>query len=165
MKNVAIPLFRDVRYSGRVISCDFNGFLFEYEDSVYSMKLFNIMLNDAGKREVCSFLSGEVDVEIDASASFTGRTEVYVFIEDELLQKQLIEENLARIHLRNPEFKYYNEMMFSSVQEVNVSGEIGESGREFDRTRANYFWFINFILIMLVMIGFGVRKKVKKSIK
>ena len=165
MKNMAIPLFRNVRYSGKVVSCDSNGFLFEYKNSVYSMKLFNIMLNETGKSEVCSFLDGEVDVEIDESASFTGRMEVYAFVEDELVQKQLIEANFARIHLRNPEFTYYDEMVVTSVQEVNVSGDFKESGREFDRGRANGFMFNNLVLILLVMVGFGVRKKVKNSIK
>lgn len=166
MESMAIPLFRDTRYRGRVLVCNYNSFLFEYENNQYEMKLFNVMLNDVGNKSICAILTDNfIEIEIDKLASTSEVIEVYAFVNDELLQVRLIEENMARLTLRNPEFKYYSEMMNSKSVEVNSETVIDGAMRDFDRMRANNFLFVNFWLIAMTLLFLGVRKKVKKSIK
>lgn len=166
MENMAIPLFRNTMYRGNVLLCDYNGFLFDYQNNQYEMKLFNVMLNKEDINSICSILSANsVEIEIDLLAATSGIVEVYVFIDDELLQTRLIRDNMARITLRNPEFKYYSEMVNYSETEVNAVEVLTASSRDFDRERANNFLFVNFWIIFLIMLFFEVRKKVKKSIK
>lgn len=166
MNEIATPLFKEIKYSGKVSNCDKNGFIFQQEVSSYSMKLFNIMMSEKGKKKACELLEQAkfVEIEIDRNAPSIYVTEVYAFVEGKLVQEYLIENDFARIKLRNPEYKYFQDMIEAGIDEVSGDITLTEPARTFDRTRANQFFFVQFFVIFLVALFMILRKIIKKMI-
>lgn len=164
MNEMTIPLFRDVRYLGKVNVCTKNGFIFSYENATYSMHLFNVMIGEEGNAKACELLlnAPHVEIEIDQYASTRQGVEAYAFVDDILLQQFLIENQMARIKLRNPEYKYYQQMVEMESKQVSFESEILNKNREYNREKANKFIQIQLILILVVILMLFLRIFIKK---
>ncbi|MBQ9987343.1 MAG: hypothetical protein IJP28_03085, partial [Erysipelotrichales bacterium] len=75
-----------------------------------------------------------------------------------------IKEKYARIKIANPEYTYYTQLQEAQVRDVSGELELIDQGREFDRTRAQQFFGIQFLGLFLVLVFFIVRKIIKKVI-
>ncbi|MBE6114543.1 MAG: hypothetical protein E7191_05635 [Erysipelotrichaceae bacterium] len=158
-----VPLLKNTKYTGIVTHCSEGSFVFQYNNETYPFTLFNILYTQEGATEACSRLMGTstIEIEIDLLAP---SNEAYVFIRDELLQQTLIQEKHARIKIANPEYTYYTQLQEAQVRDVSGELELIDQGREFDRTRAQQFFGIQFLGLFLALVFFIVRKIIKKVI-
>lgn len=145
------PFLHETRYEVQLHSCDQNQIMVEYEDSVISVSLFNIMLSEEGQKQVCPILEKAkiIEMEIDQSSSIEENMEVYLFTDGKLIQKTLLESGAATIAIKNPEYHYAKEM-----QEASFSKETSASVKK-RQDRPNHTRG-NFILIMTSGVWFSI---------
>ena len=88
----------------------------EYWESNYSMveeqilpvQLFNVTLSEEGQQRACAMVNQaeQVSFEIDDHVEQLYPLPVWLFCDGQLLQRVLVEEGVAQVNIRNPEYAY-----------------------------------------------------------
>lgn len=82
-----------------------------YEGNSYPVELFNVDLSAEGYLEACSLIedASVITFEFDESVNRDTPFSVWVFLDGVLLQKQLIQKELATVRIANPTYKYMDQ--------------------------------------------------------
>ncbi|MBR3840750.1 MAG: hypothetical protein IKM20_06410 [Erysipelotrichales bacterium] len=152
---------KQVKYSGDVISCNGDEIKLVVDSNIVKVKLFNVLLNE----DVCPLVynAHEVMFEVGEYGTVVNEVSAYVFLDDVLLQKTIVEEELGIIKIDNPMYEYYS-VIHEEQLEVSSSVEIIESSNHYQRDRANkMIGIMTIIYVILLIIIF--RRKVLNFIK
>ena len=107
------PYLHQQRYEIKLKSCEKEHIVVQEKDEPFEITLFNLKTDDAGWTKACSLLADaeKIEMEIDPSTQVSEPLAVYIFVDDELLQKRLIQENNAYTLIHNPEYLYEKELL------------------------------------------------------
>ena len=105
-----------------VYSCENNTLRIKQDANWFNVKLFNVNLDE--NTNICTYINGEVSVEFEEAIQFKEPYEVYVFVNDTLLQEKLIDEEKATIKINSPAYKYdlnkQKEMVMAEIKEEDI---------------------------------------------
>lgn len=158
------PFLHDQTYEVQITSCEQNSIVASYEGVPFTLSLFNIGIKDEkGWQKTCELLTNaeRVEIELDTSVSISEPVNAYIFIDDTLLQEQLIKEEIAYTLIHNPEYTYQNKLsQIENSQHVLATSPIKKNSDAYGSTSI-WFLFMLFMswLCMLVYLFIGVRKK------
>lgn len=139
---ISAPLLKEQTYAVRVTSCSGDILHVETQNSAYTISLFNVDIKtEEGKEYSCKRIAEakKIEIMIDRYANSVDRISAWVYVDDNILQKELVERSYAQIRIKNPEYHHYEQMMDASIVANASAEEQVLSKRSFDRTRANRF--------------------------
>ncbi len=137
------------KYVASEMRCGNNEVEIMYENNWYSIELFNVFVEDGVN--VCEYVGGEnYSVEFEPLVALTQPYQAYVFIDDELLQQKLIEEEKATIKINNPNYAY---VLTEKDLAVEVIAEAEEEKEYSSRNTAIYI-IIGWIVILVIYFLF-----------
>ena len=152
---------KQIKYSGDVLSCNGDEIKLIVDSNLVSVKMFNVLLYE----DVCQLVydAHKVEFEVGVYGTTVNEVSAYIFLDDVLLQKTIVDEKMGIIKVDNPIYEYYD--VIHELQ-LEVSAEIGmvEYTNDYQRDRANkIIGIMTIIYVILVIIVF--RKKVLNFIK
>ncbi len=111
----------NVRYTAQELSCVEGGMQLKYEGNHYPVELFNVDLSGEGYLYACSLIedASVVTFEFDESVNQNTPLSLWIFLDGELLQKQLIQSEMAEVRIANPTYKYMDQCQ-SAEQSTQV---------------------------------------------
>lgn len=143
------------RYEANNYKCENNEIKVEYEDTWYDISLFNVFIKE--EANVCSYLKGDVTFEFDSYVKIENPLNVYLFVDDEMLQQTLIDNNEASIKIENPKYKYKLKekevKVISEVNEVDTHEEVFTTSK-----KIAIAIIIIWVLLGIVILCFKIRK-------
>ncbi len=95
----------NTRYPIEEYQCEKNAIKVKYEDHWYALTLFNVVIQE--KSDVCSYLEGEVSIEMDPYVKIENPLNAYVYVNDVLLQQILIDDGVAQIKIDHPKYQHH----------------------------------------------------------
>lgn len=113
MLTALLPFFHYQKYPVNLKSCNNDQILIEYNQEQYSLELFNLVeTNEQSRAQVCRLLNeaSEIQIEIDPLIQISEPIKAYVFVDGTLLQKQMIQMELALPKINHPHYKYHSQM-------------------------------------------------------
>lgn len=144
------------RYVANDYQCENNEIKVEYEDTWYDISLFNVFIKEDAN--VCSYLKGDVTFEFDSYVKIENPLNVYLFVDDEMLQQTLIDNNEANIKIENPKYKYKLQ-----EKEVKVISEVNEDEAHEEVFTTSKKIAIAMIMIWLLLVILIMCLKVRKN--
>lgn len=101
----------NVRYTAQELNCVEGQMVLRYEGNNYPIELFNVDLNAEGYLAACSLIedASVITFEFDESVNRDTPFSLWVFLDGELLQKQLIQSEMASVRVANPTYKYMDQ--------------------------------------------------------
>ena len=99
------PYLHHQRYPITLENCETEHIVVKDKGDPFEITLFNLKTDEAGWKKTCSLLkdAAQIEMEIDPSTQISEPLPAYLFIDGELLQKRLIQENHAYTLIHNPE--------------------------------------------------------------
>lgn len=146
------------RYEVSDYTCKNNVIKVEYEDMWYDVSLFNVFIEE--ESDVCSYLHDEVSFEFDSYVKIENPLNVYLFVNDELLQQTLIDNKEASIKIANPKYKYQ-----LTKKDTKVMKEVAEGQEQDNVFSTSKKIAIAFIVIYLLLCVLLLCLKVKRNTK
>ena len=152
---------KQVKYNGDVLSCSGDEIRLVVDNNLVTVKVFNVLLYE----DVCPLVynAHQVEFEVGTYGTTVNEVSAYIFLDDVLLQKIIIEESLGVLKIDNPTYKYYD-LIHEEQLAVSSIVEVVEYGNHYQRERANKMMGVmTIIYVILVIIVF--RRKVLNFIK
>lgn len=128
--------------------CNENELYIRENDALYAADFFNVTFFDQDSRlKACDILleAEHVQMEIDPLIHQGEPLMIYLFVDSRLFQKTLIEENLAKIAIEFPGYRYTKTLQEALVSEVMA--EVKPT-----KTHAKQFDFGYLIIIGLFIV-------------
>lgn len=152
---------KNVMYHGNVISCNGDVLQINVNSNIINVHIFNVLLEE----DVCPLVYNAQEVRFEVGEYGTVEKEVsaYIFLDDELLQKTIINSGMGKIKIDNPLYEYYDEL-HEEIIEVSSNELEASTERQYERGRANTIICIMTIVYVIFLIII-FRKKVQKFIK
>lgn len=158
-------LVPSVSYPAHVVKCANDNIEIKWKENMIQVEFFNITIPDENWDKVCeSIIEKEISFEIDPSTALEEPLDIYMFVENELYQSKLVENKLADVDIRNPEFTYYELFFEADIQKPVIGKYIV---REVEKKKSQGYVVIVLLFIMwlfmIVYMGTVVRKRKKRS--
>lgn len=152
------------RYEANDYKCENNEIKIEYEDTWYDINLFNLFIKEDAN--VCAYLEGDVTFEFDSYVKIENPLNVYLFVDGELLQQTLIDNNDASIKIENPKYKY--KLQEKDVKVMNEVNEDDENKETFTMSKKIAIAIIVvWVLLVVILLCLRVKRnglcKVKRN--
>lgn len=132
--------------------CENNEIRIYYQENWYDITLFNVFI----KKDICPYVKGNMKIEIDSYVD-NKSLDVYVFLNDALLQTKLIEEGIADIKIENPRYKYN---MKKNTKEVMAKVKNKE---DIKRGSDSIKWAYLFISVWVLYLVWIIIKRNRKQ--
>ncbi len=159
------PYLHAQRYEVTLYSCEKEHIVVTENGNPFEITLFNLRMDDSAWAKTCSLLqtANQLEMEIDPSTQVSEPLAVYLFVDDELLQKRLIRENNAYTLIHNPEYLYEKELL--QLQESDAVMAVGEQEQESTNMRfQGRLFFIFIVLSWCLMSGLALYRLHQKDI-
>lgn len=158
------PFLHATSYQVQLVSCAKEEIVVQYEDSNMNVTLFNLKItNEKGWQQVSQLLTNakKIRIEIDPTSKIADPLPVYLFVDDKLVQEEIIKNGYGYPMIRNREYTYEKrlEEAFDTTQtvaKVNVSNK--QQGKPFV---APLYW-TSFMVLWLGLLLIILRTKKKK---
>lgn len=156
---IVLALFsflHEERYEINEYTCEKNNIKVAYDNVWYDVTLFNVFIEEDS--DVCSYLDGELSIEFDSYVKIENPLNVYLFVDDELLQQLLIDHQEASVKIANPKYKYPLEKKDTKVMnEIEENHQVKE---KFSNSKKIAFAFIGiWVLVCLLLLCFRLKRK------
>lgn len=141
------PYLHHQRYPITLENCETEHIVVKDKGDPFEITLFNLKTDEAGWKKTCSLLkdAARIEMEIDPSTQISEPLPAYLFIDGELLQKRLIQENHAYTLIHNPEYLYEKELLDIEESESVMAITENEPYTQDMRTQGRLFFL--FILL------------------
>lgn len=138
--------------------CESNQIQIEYEGTQYSLQLFNIILEEDAN--VCEYMKGEMTFVFDPYVKIEAPFNVYVFMDQQLLQQTLVDRKEAKVKIHNPSYLYQiREQSEPIMKEIDII-EQGVS----DSRKIAYALLVLWLFSVLLLICLRLKnKKIKRN--
>lgn len=104
------PFLHNTTYKATFVSCQPNEIIIQSEQEKIQVSLFNIHMKqeEEGWIQACSLLekAEKITFEIDPSSRVEEPIPVWLFVDDILIQEELVKQGQAFPMIRNPEYTY-----------------------------------------------------------
>lgn len=155
---IVLALFSFLHEERYVVSdyqCDNNQIKVKYEDNWYDVQLFNVFIKE--DTEICGYLKDDIAIEFDSYVKVENPLNVYLFVNDTLLQQTLIDEGKAVTKIDNPKYKYrlkkHTEAVMKEVKNPNTM----DTGMTNSKKIA-----LVFILLWIILMGILIMLRIRK---
>lgn len=159
------PYLHNQRYAITLESCEKEHIVVKEKGEPFEITLFNLKTDDAGWNKTCSLLTDadKIEMEIDPSTQISEPLAAYIFVDDELLQKRLIQENNAYTLIHNPEYLYEKELLAIEDSESVMAITDSEDLSKDIRTQGRLF-FLFIVLSWTAMTAYIVYQIYHKNL-
>lgn len=161
---ISLALFSFVHNDTYVVenySCENNQIRIQYDENWYDFSLFNVLIKE--ESDICAYVEGEVKVEFEPMVKIEEPLSGYLFVNGELLQKTLVEDEIADIKIKNPNYKYDLEVKKEQV----LSDSVDNKKKTYSMQSRNIalIMIAVWIFILIYLIVRKSRRKVQKDTK
>ena len=141
------PLFPDE------IHCDDSRITVVLQDQIIPVVLFDVQVSEQGQYRVCQILNESEEIRIELQPGFTESIPlpVWLFADDQLVQKILLDHREAEILIANPTYLYMDQLL--EVQDSVMHKSDYESDYVYTRERGQLcLLFLSAILIVMIVV-------------
>lgn len=159
------PYLHHQRYEITLEDCEQEHIVVREKKEPFEITLFNLKTDEAGWEKTCSLLqdADKIEMEIDPSTQISEPLAAYIFIDGELLQKRLIQENNAYTLIHNPEYLYESELLAIEESETVMAINDNEAASKDMQTQGRLF-FLFIVLSWGMMCAYIVYRIYKKNL-
>lgn len=145
MLYLSLLLLVSVEYS----QCDENHLVFTSPQNTYEIDFFNVLFYDEHSRlEACNLIQKASTIELERE--LLAKDAYYIYIDDRLLQKVVIDQELARVNINYPEYLH----QFEKDEVITVA--------QYEQMNTNNSSIIVLsTLILLLGISIGITLSIK----
>lgn len=157
------PFLHDQKYVVTLNSCEQEAIVFEKDGTPFQVDLFNIkIINEDGWNKVCTTLKNaqEISIELDSSTAIQEPLSAYVFVDNALLQEDLIREDYAYSLIHNPEYTYEKKLIEIANDKRMMAQESVEE-EAYPYPASGWKFLLCVILIWIIVIIYGLYKRGK----
>ena len=132
------------------IHCDEDQITVVLQDQIIPVVLFDVQVNEQGQERACHILNEaeEIRIELQPGHTHSLPLPVWLFADDQLVQKTLLEHREAEILIANPTYLYMDQLL--EVQD-SVSG-MRETEADYTYARDRGQICILVLLTLLIMM-------------
>ena len=135
------------------IHCDGHQIIIILQDQSIPVVLFDVRVSGQGQHRACQMINEAEEIRIELQPGFTHNTPlpVWLFADDQLIQKTLLEHREAQILIANPTYLYMRQLL--EVQDSVM--EQGDPGSDYTYTtdRGQFcLLFLSAILIVMIVV-------------
>jgi hypothetical protein len=148
-----LPFIQSKRTPCTLHQCDVNHISLNIEDKIETIELFNIEVDDY--HHVCQVLGRAKTIEVEHEEQAL-QHQVYLVVDDSLLQKDLLAQGYAHLKIANPTYTYGQEMIEASRHIRQTNGESKQLFQQEHATVAIIYWLI--VMVMWVICIVSLKK-------
>ena len=150
-----LPFLQSKRIPCTLHQCDVDVIQLNIDDKIETIDLFNIEVDDY--HHVCQVLSRAKKIEIEHDEQAL-QNQVYLVVDDVLLQKELLAQGYAHLKIANPTYTYGSEMIEASRHIRQTSGEAKQLFQQEHATVAIIYWVIVMIMWLICIVSLKKHK-------
>lgn len=136
------------------VHCEAGQISLVVEEQILPVQLFNVTLSEEGQQRACAMVNQaeQVSFEIDDHVEQLYPLPVWLFCDGQLLQRVLVEEGVAQVNIRNPEYAYQAQLEAALSQPVSAASS--DSSLTWYSRRRGQLWlaFLSFTIAGLLLI-------------
>lgn len=160
-----LPIYlHNQTYPVTLHQCEMNKIIVEDNKIPFEIQLFNLKIKDEeGWNRTCDILeqANTLEIEIDASTNISEPLPVYLFADQELVQKTLIREERAYTQIHNPEYRYESELLEIEQAASTMAVQSSEATRNEYRSQGWMFLLFLSVAWIVTIIGMLPKRKIR----
>lgn len=160
------PFLHTTSYPAELVKCSQEQILLSSNSEEIEVSLFNTkIIDDDGWKKACSLLedASSIRFEIDPSSKIEEPIPVYLFVNDTLVQEELMKLEYAYPMIRNPEYTYEKQLEEAYDSTKTIANAVVEQTEHSSAMVAPLYVLGIAMLWILMVFRFVWKRKSKKT--